>query len=135
MDKKIRYITRVFTLDRIEQGLQASNWDKDDLEPILEDMEKHYGLKIISENKEVFLVMEYSNIIWNYKIYFGSYKKRFKPLAKDDERWQKIEKGLLEDLKTMGINHLKDEVLTHLKDKTYFEYQNKVEEQFKQYCV
>lgn len=135
MDKRIRYGTRIFMLDRINQNIGGFIWDKDDLEYILKENEKHYGLKLISEDKKVFIIMEYSNIIWNYKIYFGSYKKRYNELTKDDERWITIETDLAQDLKTMGLDMLKNEILIHLKDNKYFEYQNKVEEQFRKYCI
>lgn len=95
----------------------------------------HYGLKIISEQKENFITIEYSNIIWEYKILFGSYKKKYKPLTENDERWQFIEESLKSDLKTIGLSHLKEEILTSLKKKEYFKYQKVTDMQFKKYCI
>lgn len=134
-EKRTRYITHIFTLDRNYNGIESTTWDKDDLKEFLQFLENHSGLKIISGNKEVSIRIEYSNIIWDYKLYFGSYKKRFKVLVEDDERWFFIEKGIQEDLKMMGLEELYDVVITHLKRKEYFEYNKKCDSRFKRYCV
>ena len=132
--KGVRYIRRIFSLDREIGQISICTWDND-FDDFLEEENKHYGLKLISDKEEILVVMEYSNIIWNYKIYYGSYKKKYKLLNYDDERWIEIEKGLQEDLKVMGLDNLKDEILSNLKSKKYFEYKNKSQEQFKRYCV
>lgn len=133
--KKTRFIIHIFTLDRNYNGIRLTTWNEDDLKKFLQLEEKHYGLKIISDNKETFIKIEYSNIIWNYEIYFGSYKKRFKVLVEGDERWSFIKKGIQEDLKMMGLEGLCDIVITHLKSKEYFEYNKNSDLQFKKYCV
>lgn len=133
--KKIRYGIRIFTLDRIDRSISIFIWDKDDFANIMEEQNKHYGLKLISPDKEISLIMEYTNIIWDYKIYFGSYKKAFKSLIEKDERWSKIEKALIQDLKVMGLEELTEQILDNLKNKKFFAYKNKVDKQFKRYCA
>lgn len=66
---------------------------------------------------------------------FGSYKKRFKPLLIDDERWITIEKQIFEDLKMRGLEKIYAQVKDCLKRKEYFEYNKKSDLQFKKYCV
>lgn len=134
-EKRIRYCTTVFALDRINQVLGISLWDKDNYQDILKEENKHYGLHLIRENKELSIIMEYSNIIWNYKIFYGSCKKKFNPLLIDDERWLTIKKQIFEDLKRMGLEAIYDKVIDHLKRKEYFEYNKKSDLQFKKYCV
>ena len=38
-------------------------------------------------------------------------------------------------LKMMGLEDLKEDVLTNLKNNKYFEYKTKKEGQFKNYCI
>ena len=134
MEKHTRYITTIFTLDRNTiYGLTRN--DNDDIKDYMDEEEKHYGLKMISTKEEIKMIIEYTNIIWNYRFYYGTHKKKYKPLSKNDERWENIEKRILSDLKTMGLENLKDEVLQHLKKQQYYEYKNKKEEQFKKYYI
>jgi len=51
MDKRISYVTRIFTLDRINQNVGIFVWNEQYIENILKDYEKHYGLKIVSKDK------------------------------------------------------------------------------------
>ena len=134
-NKKIRYITSIFTLDKIIQSVGMSIWDNEDITKFIEEQEKHYGLKLISTKEELLIEVEYTNIIWKYRIYYGSYKKRYKELNENDERWEQIEEKVLNDLKIFGMEKLKDKVLLSLKNKEYFEYKVKIEKQFKRYCV
>ena len=134
MNKNTRYITRIFTLDRFYYGTGYTSWENI-LDQYLEEESIHYGLKIISEQEEAFIKIEYSNIIWEYKILFGTYKKKYKPLADNDERWQFIEESLKADLKSIGLSHLKEEILNSLKKKEYFAYQEVTAMQFRRYCV
>lgn len=134
-NKKIRYITSVFTLDKIIQSVGMSIWDNEDITKFIEEQEKHYGLKLISTKEELLIEVEYTNIIWKYRIYYGSYKKRYKELNENDERWEQIEEKVLNDLKVFGMEKIKDKVLLSLKNKEYFEYKVKIEKQFKRYCV
>lgn len=117
------------------EGTTLYTWHMEEFKHFLHEKELHYGLHLIAEKEIVSIEIEYTNIIWNYQIYFGSYKKRYHALAQDDERWEQIEKGLIEDLKAMELESLKDEVLAHLKQNQYLVYQNKVDEQFKKYCI
>lgn len=133
-EKKTRYIVRILTLDRFYSGTGYVSWNNE-LEKFLEEENKHYGLKIISKQKEVFITIEYSNIIWEYIVLFGSYKKKYKPLLENDERWTIIEQSLQQDLKMMGLENLLEKVLESLKKKTYFEYKETSPLQFKRYCV
>lgn len=134
-NKRIRYITSIFTLDRIDQSVGITIWDDGDISKFVEEQEKHYGLKLISSNKEVLIEIEYTNIIWKYRIYYGSYKKRYKVLTADDERWKEIETRVFTDLKVFGMEKLKDKILLCLKNKEYFEYKEKTDIQFKKYCI
>ncbi len=134
IEKRTRYITRIFTLDRFYHGTILVSWENE-LEKFLQEENKHYGLKIISDKEEVFISIEYSNIIWAYRAFFGSYKKKYKALSQDDERWIYIENSLIDDLKTIGLSHLKSEILLSLKNKEYFEYNEKTTMQFKRYCI
>lgn len=134
-NKNIRYVTTIFALDRIINDISISLWNNDDINYILSEQEKHYGLKMISLKEEIFIEIEYKNIIWNYKIYYASYKKRYRELEYNDERWISIEKKLIEDLKMMGIENIKDDILCALKNKEYYEYKNKIDSQFKKYCI
>lgn len=134
-NKRTRYVTTIFTLDRIEQSMGITIWDKEDLSDFIENQEKHYGLKLISTTEEILIIVEYTNIIWNYRIYYGSYKKKYPSLLKDDQRWTKIEKRLIDDLKIIGLDELKEEVLADLKSGKYFEYKTNIEKQFKKYCI
>jgi len=132
--KNTRYIVKIFTLDRFFEGTGFISW-QNNLAEFLEEEEKHYGLKIISANPEIFIKIEYSNIIWEYKILFGSYKKKYKPLETNDDRWSIIEKGIIADLKTIGLSHLLPEILAALKKKEYFTYDETTSMQFKRYCL
>lgn len=134
-DKKTRYIITIFTLDRIDQSTGITTWNKEDYFNFLKEKEKHYGLKLISVKEELLIVVEYTNIIWNYKIYFGTYKKKYHHLILEDERWIKIENQIKTDLKTMGLDELNEKVLSSLKKGKYFEYKTKVKKQFKKYCI
>lgn len=134
-DKKIRYVTTIFELSKIKGAINLTTWNEDDFIDFCKDYEKHYGLNLISDKQEVLIVVEYTNIIWNYKIYYGSYTKKYKSLTEDDERWIKFETELETNLKTIGLEELKDEVLEYLKNKEYFEYKIKIDKQFKKYCV
>ena len=134
-EKKTRYGLMVFTLDQINRSVGAFAWNEKDIDYIVKDQEEHFGLKPLAIKEEAHIVMEYSNIIWDFKIYYSSFKKRYTPLLDIDERWVTIEKILLEGLKTIGLEELKDEVVKSLKAKKYFEYKNKSDEQFKKYCI
>ena len=134
-EKNTRYIYTFITLDKIERCPSLVTWDQNDYEPFILSQDKHYGLKIVSEKEELFIRIEYTNIIWEYKLLFSSYKKKYKPLTSNDEKWYKIEKQVLIDLKMMGLEDLKEDVLNNLKNNKYFEYKTKKEEQFKNYCI
>lgn len=134
-EKRIRYCTTIFPLDRINQIFSVCTWDNDDYEDYLKSCNNHYGLHLINENKVLSITMEYSNIIWNYKVFYGSYKNKFNPLLIDDERWIIIEKQIFEDLKMMGLEKIYAQVKECLKRKEYFEYNKKSDLQFKKYCV
>ena len=134
-NKRVRYITSIFTLDRIVNSVGMTIWDNGDITKFIEEQEKHYGLKLISHKEELLIEVEYTNMIWRYRIYYGSYKKRYKTLNEYDERWEQIEEKVLNDLKVFGMEELKDKVLLILKNKEYLEYKTKIEKQFKQYCV
>lgn len=130
-----RYCTTFILLDRPGQDFNISAWDKDDYEKITQEYDKHYGFHLISKDKELHIRVEYTNIIWDYKIFYASCKKSYKPLEKDDERWKTIEKTIEDDLKRMGLKELLKTVMTHLKNKEYFEYNEKTDMQFKRYCI
>jgi len=134
-EKRIRYCTTIFALDRINQVFTICVWDNDNYKDYLKSYNKHYGLNLIKENKELSIIIEYSNIIWNYKMFYGSCKKKFKPLLTDDERWLTIEKQIFADLKMIGLENIYNEVMNYLKRKKYFEYNKKSNLQFKKYCV
>lgn len=134
-DKRVRYIRNIFTLDCIGRGIGLSHWDKDEFSEFVSTYEKKYGLKLLSEKEEVFILIEYNNIIWNYKIYYGSYKKKYKELKMEDERWTFLEKQVYSELKMMGLEELIDEVMFNLKNGFYYENKIKKDIQFKKYCV
>ncbi|MBQ6687111.1 MAG: hypothetical protein IJN03_01145 [Bacilli bacterium] len=134
-DKKTRYVITIFTLDKLHQSIGLTTWDKERCYEFFKEQEKRYGLKLISSKEEVLIVVEYNNIIWEYMIYYGSYKKRYKTLESNDERKIQIEKRLLADLKTIGLEELKEDILKHLETGTRFEYKIKLDTQFKNYCV
>lgn len=133
-EKCRRHQVRVITLDRFYHGTGFTAWE-DMFEEFKKIEDKHYGLKIISEKEEILIQMEYTNIIWNYRLFFGSYKKKYKKLEQDDERWKYIEESISEDLKMMELNNLKEKILEHLKKNEYFEYIEKTEKQLKKYCI
>ena len=110
-------------------------WDNEFFSEYLEEQEKHYGLKLISQKAEILVVVEYTNIIWNYKIFYSSYKKKFYPLTSEDDRWLIIENQLEKDLKTIGLEELKIKIIKALREKEYFEHKEKIEKQFKNYCI
>lgn len=135
-DKHMRIIRRILTLDRINESPVIDIADKDEkFKEVFEWYENHYGLKIHNEIEEVHIIIEYTNIIWNYQIYWGSYKKRFKPLSVDDERWEVIENIIGQDLKTMGVEDMINVVLNKLMNKEHYEYHEKRELQFKKYYI
>ena len=129
-NKRTRFITRIYALDRSGHNYQLCTWDNDNIESILEEEYKHYGLKIVDIKN-----ITVTNIIWNYKIYYGSYKKKYNTLTSDDKRWNEIKKCVDEDLKIMGLEELRDELLISIKNNKPFEYQEKKDIQFKKYCV
>lgn len=135
-DKCVRYITRILTLDKERYSTNWIAWKEHyDLEKFLSEEFIHYGLHLVSKNSEVFIRIEYTNMIWEYRIFYGSYKKKYKTLSQGDERWPKFEKDILDDLKIMGVEYFKDEILYHLKKQKYFEHKNKIDKQFKRYCI
>lgn len=133
--KRIRYITSIFTLDKIYESVNITVWDKKDISDFIEEQEKHYGLKLINTNEELLVEIEYTNIIWKYRIYYGAYKKSFKQLTENDERWFQIKEKILADLKTFGMEELQDSILINLKKKNYFKYKENIDKQFKKYCI
>ena len=136
MDKKrIRYVNRIFTLDRINQSIELTIWDKEDITDNIKEYDKHYGLKLLSDKEVVFIKVEYSNMIWQYRIYLGSYKRKYSFLTIDDDRWVIIENDILSDLKMMGIENLKDKVMLSLINNEYYEYKILKDIQFKKYCI
>ena len=134
-NKRIRYVNRIFTLDRINQSPQLTIWDKEDITDYLNENEKHYGLKLINDKEVVFTKIEYTNMIWQYRIYLGSYRRKYLSLTINDERWHTIEKDILSDLKMMGLENLKDDIMKSFKNNQYYEYKIVKDEQFKRYCV
>jgi len=128
-------MTTIFTLDGIMQSTGITTWNKNDFYNFVKEQEKNKGLKLISLKEEILVIVEYNNIIWNYTIYYGSYKKKYKSLIKDDERWENLENIVKNDLKMIGLDELTEEILINLKSKKYFEYKIKIEKQFKKYCV
>lgn len=131
----IRYCTTFILLDRPDQDFNISSWNKDDYEDIIEEYDKHYGFHLISKEKELHIRVEYTNIIWDYKIFYASCKKRYKVLEQDDERWTQIEKTIESDLKRMGLKELLEAVINHLKTNKFFEYNEITDMQFKRYCL
>ncbi len=134
-NKRIRYVNRIFTLDKINQSIELTIWDKENITDYLNEYEKHYGLKLINSKELIFIQVEYSNMIWKYRIYLGSYKRKYSSLTINDERWQIIEKDVESDLKMIGLENLKNDILLSLKKNEYYEYKIEKDEQFKRYCV
>lgn len=135
-DKHMRIIRTILTLDQINNSPVIDIADDDSkFKEVFEWYENYYGLKIHNEIEEVHIIIEYTNIIWNYRIYFGSYKKRYKPLSIDDERWEAIEKIIRQDLKIMGIEDMTNVVLKKLMNKEHFDYHEKRELQFQRYYI
>ena len=134
-DKKTRYMNTIIIFDKTRGITGITSWRQDSFSEFLVEQEKHYGLKIISKKEEIFVNVEYNNIIWEYKIYYGSYKKKNKIPLISEEKWKKIERQLGIDLKMIGLEELKDVVLNSLKNGEYFEYKTKIKKQFKKYCV
>lgn len=134
-DKKTRYINTIITFDKTREGTGITSWREDSFQEFLKEQEKHYGLKLLSKKEEIFVSVEYNNIKWEYKIYYGSYKKKNKIPLISEEKWRKIERQLGIDLKMIGLEELKDVILNNLKKGDYFEYTTKIEKQFKKYCV
>ncbi len=130
-----RYCTTFILLDRPGHDFNIAAWNKDDYEDIIEEYDKHYGFHLISQDKELHIRVEYTNIIWDYKIFYASCKKHYKALEKDDERWSQIEKTIHDDLKRMGLKELLDPVMIYLKNKEFYEYHEKTDMQFKKYCI
>ena len=134
-DKKTRYINTIITFDKTREETGITSWREDSFPEFLMEQEKHYGLKILSKKEEIFVKVEYNNIIWEYKIYYGSYKNKNKTPLISEEKWKKIERQLGIDLKMIGLKELKDVILNSLKKGEYFEYTTQIEKQFKKYCV
>ena len=67
-DKKTRYINTIITFDKTKEGTKITSWRKDSFQEFLKEEEKHYGLKLISQKEEIFVNVEYNNIIWEYKL-------------------------------------------------------------------
>lgn len=134
-DKNIRYIFTIFTLDKNLQSVGITTWNKDGFTDLLKEQERKYGLKLISQKEEISVIVDYTNITWIYKIYYGSYKKKYNVLNENDDRWIPIKKQIQADLKVMGLDNLNDDILSHLMNNNYFEYTIKIEKQFKNYCV
>ena len=131
----IRYCTTFITLDRPGWKFNIDARNKEDYEEEIKEFDKHHGFHLISEDKELHIRIEYTNIIWDYKILYASCKKHYKALEKEDERWPLIEKTIEFDLKRMGLKELLETVMTHLKNKEYFEYNEKTDMQFKRYYI
>lgn len=131
----IRYCTTFIMLDRPRWEFNVSEWDKDNYLELIPEFDKHHGFHLISQEKEVYIRIEYTNIIWDYKIFYASCKKNTKQLEENDPRWKDIEEIIMSDLKRMGLNELFDKVMNYLKNKEYFEYQEKTDMQFKKYCI
>ena len=51
-DKRIRYVNRIITLDRINWDTNITIWDKENITDILDEFDKHYGLKLINSQEE-----------------------------------------------------------------------------------
>ena len=134
-DKRIRYVNRIITLDRINWDNTITIWDKENITDILDEFDKHYGLKLINSQEETSIKIEYSNIIWQYRIYYGSCKRKYNNLTNDDERWTVIEKYIESDLKMIGLENLKDNILLSLKNNEHYQYKIEKDEQFKKYCI
>ena len=134
-DKNRRYIFTIFTLDKTLQSVGITTWNKDGFTDLLKEQERKYGLKLISQKEEISVIVEYTNITQIYKIYYGSYKKKYNVLNENDDRWIPIKKQILADLKVMGLDNLNDDILSYLMNNNYFEYTIKIEKQFKNYCV
>ncbi len=133
--KRTRYCTTFIPLDRPNWDFNLSTWDKDNYLEMIPEFDKHHGFHLISNSKEIYIRIEYTNLIWDYKVFYASCKKSYKPLEKSDERWNDIEKTILNDLKKIGLAELFDTVINHLKNKEYFEYNEKSNMQFKKYCI
>lgn len=134
-NKRTRYVNRIIILDRINWDYNITLWDKEDITDILDEFYKHHGLKLINFQEEVFVKIEYSNIIWQYRIYYSSCKRKYHNLTNDDERWKAVEKYIESDLKMIGLEILKDNILLSLKNNEHYEYKLEKQEQFKRYCV
>lgn len=134
-ETQIRYCNTFIALDHPNQNFNISVWNKDDFKDMIEEYYKHYGFHLISEDKELHIHVEYTNIIWDYKLFFASCKKRYKALEQNDERWSEIEETIKYDLKIMGLKELLETVMNHLKNKEYFEYTEKTDMQFKRYFI
>ena len=135
MDHKTRYLVRILTLDRFFSGTSVTVWNKDDIQKIIEEDCVHYGLKIISEESEVLLTIQYNNIKWVYSIVYASYKKNYLALTVDDERWKEIETSIKEDLNVIGCDEYFDKIISSLKNKDIFTDSIKKEENFKKYFI
>ena len=134
-NKRRKYVNRIIILDRIDWDYDITLWDKEDISDILDELYKEYGLKLINFKEEVFIKIEYSNIIWQYKFYYGSCKRKYHNLTTNDERWPVIEKYIESDLKMIGLENLKDNILLLHKNNENYEYRIEKEEQFKRYCI
>lgn len=102
----IRYQTPIFA-NKIEQITGITNYNIKDFSNFIKEPKKHYGSKLINFKEEILVIVEYTNIIWNYKIYYGSYKNKYQSVKIYDHRWEEIEKRIKIDLKMIGLNELK----------------------------
>lgn len=133
--KRKRYITSIFTLDKNIQTFGITGWDDAGITEFVNEQNKHHGLFLVNEHEAVSITIEYTNIIWVYRVYFGSCKKRYKNLDATDERWSYIEKYVIRDLKMMGAENITDELIVAFKKSGTYEIRLKFEQQFKNYCI
>ena len=131
IEKRTWYCTTIFVLDRVNQSFSVTVSDNDNYKKYLKSYDKHYGLYWINEKNILSIIIEYSNIIGNYKVLYGSCKKKFKPLSINDERWSRIEKKIYDDLEMMGLEKTFDQVMESLKRQECFEYNKISDLQFK----
>ena len=109
--------------------------DYDHYKEYLELNKKQFGLHLIKESYVVEIKMKYSNIIRNYKIFYGSCKKKFKPLLKNDKRWIVIQKQIGQDLKLMGLEKIMNQLISNIKNNEIFMYEEEQNLPFKKYCI
>lgn len=135
-NQRTRYCTTILALDRINYCFNFACWDNDAYQELIEIHYKHEGLHLINESPCIYIRIEYLNIIWDYKVFFGSCKKKYKKLDNlEDERWQTIDKYIYDDLKRMGLEELYEDVLLSIKSNKYYEFKDVRNIQFKKYCI